>query len=280
VETKEGLNAIARKKRSLSGGGFGKHLVEETMTQKNIFPVNVQLWVEFFDQNGHLLRTVPFRYTVKHARHWGLLKKAFQHNGTRRVSSLTNKHFDRYSRIVSNIALKHLTYNRWVSLKVIGPSLTDDNKQVDLYGARVVHWYLLKNIARRHGRKYFYAFNGLIHDMLRRALVSFVDTYLDKAGYKPQRRPRKYLHKKRKEWRDYKGLAEALVTKREAYIHIDREYQGSLLDIKVLPEVLKHVGSAYVFWAVNTPEQMVEAQLLHANSCVTIREKELEELEL
>jgi hypothetical protein len=250
------------------------------MAQENIFPVKVQFWVRFVDGDGVLLREIPFKYTVKHARHWGLLKKAYRYNGTRRVPSLTNKHFDRYAGVIANIALNCLTDNDWVSVHVVGPNLVDEHKQEDIYGAKTVHLYMLNTIKYRHRHKSFYAVKGLMYDTLRRALVSFVGTYLDKAGYKPQRRPRKYLHERRKEWRHYKGLTEALVTKREAFINIDRAYQGSLLDIKILPEVLKHAGSTYVFWAVNTPEQMVEAQLLHANGCVTIREKELEELEL
>jgi hypothetical protein len=250
------------------------------MTQENIFPVSVQFWIRFVDGDGALLREIPFKYTVKHARHWGLLKRAYRYNGTRRIPSLTNKHFDRYAGVITNIALNCLADNDWVSVQVVGPNLVDEHKQEDIYGAKSVHRYMLKNVEYRHKHKSFYVVKGLMYDTLRRALVSFVGTYLDKAGYKPQRRPRKYLHEKRKEWLNYKGLTEALVTKREAYIDIDRAYQGSLLDIKILPEVLKHASSAYVFWAVNTPEQMVEAKLLHANSSVTVRKEELEELEL
>jgi hypothetical protein len=250
------------------------------MVQENIFPVSVQFWVRFLDGDGALLREIPFKYTVKHARHWGLLKRSYRYNGTRRVPSLTNKHFDRYAGVIANIVLNFLTDTDWVSVRVVGPNLIDKRKQEDTYGAKSVNLYMLNTIKYRHGHKSFYTLKSLMHNTLRRALVSFVAIYLDKAGYKPQRRPRKYLHEKRKEWRDYKGLAEALVTKREAYISVDRAYQGSLLDIKILPEVLKHASSVRVFWAVNTAEQMMEAQLLHPNGRVTVRKQELEELEL
>jgi hypothetical protein len=250
------------------------------MAQENIFPVNVQLWIRFVDGDGTLLREIPFRYTVKHARHWGLLKRAYRYNGTRRVPSLTNKHFDRYAGVMANIALNCLTDTDWVTVQVVGPNLVGTHRQEDVYGTKVIHLYMLNTIEWRHKHKSFYAVKGLMRDTLRGALVSFVSIYLDKAGYRPQHRPRKYLHEKRKEWRDYKGLAEALLTKREAYISIDRTYQGSLFNIAILPEVLKHAGNTYVFWAVNTPEQMIEAQLLHANGSVTVRKNELEELEL
>ncbi len=250
------------------------------MVKESVFPVNVQLWVRFLDGDGALLRDMPFRYTVKHARHWGLLKKSLRYTGRRSMSSPTNKHFDKYASVIANITFNYFKDIDWVTIQIVGPNLMNEHKQEDIYAAKHIHLYMLNTIKYRHKDKSFYALSGVMHKILRRALVLFVDTYLSKVGYKSQPRPRKYLHEKRKEWRRYKGLTEALVTKREAYIDIDREYRESLFNIKILPEVLRYANKARIFWTVNTPEQALEAQLLHANSSITTRSEELEELEL
>ena len=62
-------------------------VVEVSMEKESIFPISMQFSIRFLDGYGEPLREIPFRYTVKHARHWGLLKKAYLYNGTRRLST-------------------------------------------------------------------------------------------------------------------------------------------------------------------------------------------------
>lgn len=250
-----------------------------SVDKESIFPISMQLWIRFLNGHGELLREIPFRYTVKHARHWGLLKKAFRHNGARRLPTPTNAHFNRYAGVMANIALNYLANNLWVVVQIVGPNLIETHKQEDLYGGIDLSWRILSRIKRRYNNGAFYVVKSFMRDTLRNGVVSFTNTYLDKAGYRPQKRPRKYLHENYKEWRDYKGLTEALFTKRTAHITIDRMYAGSLLDIKILPEVLKHVNNHRVYWTVNTAEQALEAQLLHPNGIIVVRKSEFEEME-
>ncbi len=242
------------------------------MKEKDIFPVSVQLWVRFLSDNGTLLHKLPFRYTVKHAKHWGLLKKAYQSNGVRHVSSPTNKHFTKFASAMTNTLLDYLGEHGTVSVQVVGPNLVHEHRQEDVYANKVFHLFALASVKQRY-KLPFYAIRGLMKNTIRKALVTFMSVYLDKMGYRPQKRPRKYLRDKRKEWRGYKGLMEALITPKEAFVNIDYGYKGSLLDVKILPEILRYAQNSYVFWAVNTPEQAIEAELLHTNGCVTIREK-------
>jgi hypothetical protein len=60
---------------------------------ESVFPAKVELRIVMTDGRGNLIRELPFRYTVKSAKHWGLLKLAYRTNGTRFVSSPTNRHF-------------------------------------------------------------------------------------------------------------------------------------------------------------------------------------------
>jgi hypothetical protein len=248
------------------------------MNKENIFPVSAQVWVRFI-YDGAILRDIPFKYTVKHAKHWGLMRKAFRYNGTRRLATPINAHFDRYAGVMANILLGYLHDYDWISVQVVGASFSERGQE-DLYGAKSLNRFLLRNIERKYGPQAFYVVKSMMHDTLRIGLTSFISTYIRYAGYEPQKKPRKYLHENRKEWCRYKGLTEAIVTKREAYINLDRMYNGSLLDIKILPEVLKHANNLHVYWSVNTPEQALEAKLLHPNCSVNVRRGEFEELEL
>lgn len=250
-------------------------VVEVSVKKESIFPISMQFSIRFLDGYGEPLREIPFRYTVKHARHWGLLKKSYLHNGTRQLSTPTNAHFDDYAGVMANIALNYLENNFWVLVRVVGPNLVDEHRQECLYGGRDLPLRLLDSLVDQYEKGAFYVIKGFMRNVLRHSVVMFANTYLDKAGYRPQKRPRKYLHKNYKVWRNYKGLAEATV-KRTADIIIDRAYDGSLLDIKILPEVLKYANNRFVFWTVNTAEQALEAQLLHPNGRILVRASESE----
>jgi hypothetical protein len=249
------------------------------MHSESIFPVSMQLWVRFTDVENTLLREIPFRYTVKSAKHWGLLKKAFRHNGARRLTTPTNSHFDKYAGVIANIVLQCLTDTDWVTVQIVGPNLIDNHRQKDIYGTKNIHRYLLRRIERKHKHKAFYVLQGLMSELLRGSVMSFASVYLDKKGYRAQKKPRKYLHENRKEWKDYKGLQEALLTKGDGYITVAREYHESLLKIRILPEILKHANKR-LFWTVNTSEQAIEAKLLYYKSIISVRSEEPEELEL
>jgi hypothetical protein len=108
--------------------------------------------------------------------------------------------------------------------------------------------------------------------VLRSAVTRYTSAYLKNAGYRPQVKPRKYLHAKQKYWYNYKGVKYAYVKRKGALIVLEDGYTDSLLDLYAVREVLKHIHETrLVEWAVNTEAQAIEAKLLAANSRVWVK---------
>jgi hypothetical protein len=246
-------------------------MTEETQT---LFPVKVELTVRLTDEKGNLIRELPLRYTVKSARHWGLLKRAYRTDGTRFLSSPTNKHFIDYAGTIANIvysALKNDKQRGLVTVSIVGPPLYHfaDNH---VYIMDAFYQHTLEDFANTYGQGAFYVLRSQIMELLRSAVTRRASVCLRDAGYQAKPKPRKYLHAKWKYWYNYKGVKYAYVRERLALVEVEDGYKGALLELHAVREVLKYAhGTKQILWVVNTPEQAVEAKLLSANSDVELK---------
>jgi hypothetical protein len=241
---------------------------------KSLFPVKVELIVLLTDGRRNLIRELPFKYTVKSARHWGLLKRAYRTNGTRYLSSPTNKHFLDYAGTVANVvysALKNDEQRRLVAVSIIGPPLLDFEDS-HVYAMDTIYQYTLEDLANEYGQGAFYVLRSQIMALLRSAVTRYASVCLRNAGYQAKPKPRKYLHAKWKYWYNYKGVKYAYVKKRASLVVVEDGYKGTLLELHAVREVLKYAHETrQIEWMVNTPEQAVEAKLLAANSDVKLK---------
>lgn len=246
-------------------------MTDETQTP---FPVKVELTVQLTDEKGNLIRELPLRYTVKSARHWGLLKRTYRNNGTRFLSSPTNKHFLGYAGTVANVvysALKNDVQRELVTVSITGPPLFDfENSHV--YAMDAFYQHTLEDLANNYGQGDFYVLRSQIMALLRSAVTRYASVCLRNAGYQAKPKPRKYLHAKRKYWYNYKGVKYAAVEEWASLVVVEDGYKGTLLELYAVREVLKYVHETrQIEWIVNTPEQAVEAKLLSANSEVILK---------
>jgi hypothetical protein len=241
---------------------------------ESIFPVKVELRIVMTDGRGNLIRELPFRYTVKSAKHWGMLKLAYRTNGTRYVPSPTNKHFLDYAGTVTNIVysyMKDRDQKRLVTIRVVGLPLIQGG-DAHIYAKDSIYPHKLKSIESKYKKGAFYVLRSLVMQLLRSAVTRYTSAYLKKVGYSPQVKPRKYLHAKYKYWYDYKGVKYAYVKSRVALIVLEDGYTGSLLDLYAVRDVLKYIHKVrQVEWMVNTEAQAIEAKLLTANARVVFK---------
>jgi hypothetical protein len=239
-----------------------------------VFPVKVELRIVLTDRRGCLIRELPFRYTVNSPNHWGLLKLAYRTNGTRFVSSPTNKHFLDYAGTVANIVyscMKNDDRRKLVNIRVVGPPvISGEDKHV--YASDTIYQSTLLDLENEYKKGAFYALRSLVMQLLRSAVTRYTSVYLKNAGYCPQVKPRKYLHAKHKYWYNYKGVKYAYVKSRVALIVLQDGYTGSLLDLYAVRDVLKYIHKTrQVEWMVNTEAQAIEARLLTANAKIVLK---------
>ncbi len=240
------------------------------------FPVKAELKIVMTGDRGQLIHELPFRYTVRGPRHWGLLKRAYRRDGTRRLASPTNKHFKNYAGVLASSVRDYLKNGEQsVTIQIYGP-LAALNRNTHIYAAYTVYLYSLIDTNGNYHQRSFHALRSKIAQILRNAVTSYTKVYLSKAGYKPQRRPRKYLHAKRKYWYNYKGVRYGYVNEKAVMVTLDNGYTGSLLDLHAIRDILKHVNKDGVArkasWVVNTEMQAIEAKLLVKDSEVSVRE--------
>ncbi len=242
---------------------------------KHIFPVKVELRIVLTNSHGELIRELPLKYTVKSAKHWGMLKLAYKTNGTRYVSSPTNKHFIDYAGTVANVINSYLQgkdQQEQVTIKVFGPPYMWGERE-HIYASDTIYYHDLVELQNNYKRGAFYVLRSWTMQVLRSAVTRYTSVQLNKADYKPKVKPRKYLHAKHKYWYNYKGVEYAYVKRKGALIILKNGYTGSLLDLYVVKDVLKYIREAeQVEWMVNTETQAIEAKLLTANANVLVKD--------
>lgn len=235
------------------------------------FKVNfiVQCWLD--KEPGTRLEW-PFHYTVKSAKHYGLLVLGSARTRNGYNPTPVRKHFRKYASAIAN---QVLAYKKPVHkiLVLVRPENED-------WAASGRHYYGYQ--IDQMGPKAYFILRNEYTNMLYNAVALTASLHLEKIGYKPIRKPRKCITKNLCRWRNYKGLWFAEIRGNSADIRLDEQYEGSLLDIGILPEVIKHVNKRNctdLLWEVNTPAQAVEAKLLVPDSEVRIKEvKEVEVL--
>ena len=249
-------------------------VVVDSTGGKTVFPFTLNFKVCFTVQ---LIRGQepdfewPFHYTIKSAKHYGLLVlgSARTHRN-RHNSTPVRKHFKEYA---SAIARKVLAYHKETGhgmLVLVRP----ENEDWGVSGRRYFGFQL-----SRMGPKAYFILRDDYTNMLHDAVTLSANLHLEKIGYRPMRKPRKRLTKNFCRWRNYKGLSFAEIKDDSAYIRLDEKYEGSLLDIGILPEVIKHVNKrncTNLLWRVNTPAQAVEAKLIANGEVYVVRPKEVE----
>jgi hypothetical protein len=241
-----------------------------------VFPVKVELRIVLTDGRGCLIRELPFRYTVNSPNHWGLLKLAYRTNGTRFVSSPTNKHFLDYAGTVANIVYSYMKdgdRRKLVNIHVVGPPvISGEDKHV--YASDTIYQSTLLGLENNYKQGAFYVLRSLVMLVLRSAVTRCTSAYLKNAGYHPQVKPRKYIHARYQHWKNYRGVEYARIKRKlVAIVVLEENYTGPLLDLYAVREVLKYIpGVKRVEWLVNTEAQAIEAKLLVPNSEVLFRQ--------
>lgn len=216
----------------------------------------------------------PFHYTIKSAKHHGLLVLGSARTRNGYNPTPIRKHFRKYASVIANQVLKYHKETGCGMLVLIVP----EGEEYGLSGRR----YYGFQLSQMGPKAYFMLCNDYTN-MLHDAVTLAASLYLEKHGYRPIRKPRKRITKNLCRWRNYKGLWFAEIREDSADIRLDEQYEGSLFDIGILPEVIKHVNkrdcTGNLLWQVNTPAQAVEAKLLVPDSEVCVRRpKEVEVL--
>lgn len=210
----------------------------------------------------------PFHYTVKNAKHYGLLVlgSARKRNGYNPTP--VRKHFRDYASAIARQVLTYYKETGQGTFVMVNP----ENEEWGVSGRRYYGFEL-----SRMGPKAYFILCNEYTNMLFDAVALSASLHLKKIGYRPIRKPRKRITKNFCRWRNYKGLQFAEIWDNSAVIRLDEQYEGSLLDIGILPEVIKHVNKRNCIslsWHVNTPAQAVEARLLVPDSEVYVRQPE------
>lgn len=206
----------------------------------------------------------PFHYTVKSAKHYGLLVLGSARTRNGYNPTPVRKHFRDYA---SAIARRVLTYYKETGQGMV----VRVNPENEEWGVSGRHHYGFE-LSQMGPKAYFILCNEYTN-MLYDAVALSASLHLEKIGYRPIRKPRKRITKNFCRWRNYKGLQFAEILGNGAVIRLDEQYEGSLFDIGILPEVIKHVNKRNCFilsWRVNTPAQAVEAKLLMPDSAVYV----------
>lgn len=210
----------------------------------------------------------PFHYTVKSAKHYGLLVLGSARTRNGYNPTPVRKHFRDYA---SAIARRVLTYYKETGQGMV----VRVNPENEEWGVSGRHHYGFE-LSQMGPKAYFILCNDYTN-MLYDAVALSASLHLEKIGYRPIRKPRKRITKNFCRWRNYKGLKFAEIRGNGAVIMLDEQYEGSLLDIGILPEVIKHVNKrncTALLWKVNTPAQAVEAKLLVPDSAVYVHQPE------
>lgn len=207
-----------------------------------------------------------FHYTIKSAKHYGLLLLGSVRTRNGYHPTPVRKHFKKYASV---IARQVLAYHKEPGRR-IDVLVCPENEAFGL-SVRRYYGYQLSQM----GPKAYFILCNKYTNMLHEAVTLAASLHLEKIGYRPIRKPRKRIAKNFCRWRNYKGLWFAEIRGKRAGIRLDEQYEGSLIDISILPEVIKHVNKRSctdLLWHVNTPAQAVEAKLLVPDSKVYVRQ--------